>query len=339
MAEATLSPTNLSGAQKAAILLLQLGRDQSAAVLRSMGEDEVEALMEAVASLGRVPRDAVNAVVGEFIEVARSSSGPGAVGGMGYVRDILVKGLGNERASAMLERISDPVVPFSFIQGADRRQVVTFMVDEHPQTIALVLVHLNPVLAAELLDNLPLALQGDVARRIAVMERPSPEVARLVERTLEKKLATFTRSVGTVAGGGVLPLVAVLNRSVPATEQNVLDTLERIDPELGEEVRRRLFVFTDIVQIDDRAIQLLLREVETKELAMALKGAPPEVRNKVMGNLSERASANLGEEIELLGPVRLQQVEEARDAVVKVIRTLEESGQIVLSRGADDLIV
>jgi flagellar motor switch protein FliG len=337
MADTALVASSLTGAQKAAVVLLQLSKDQTSAVLRQMTDEEVERLMGEVASLGPVSAEIVNAVGEEFIRVTKIRLDQG-VGGMSFVRDALVRGLGDERAMVMLERIQDPVQPFSFIQGADRRQVVTFLVDEHPQTIALVLVHLNPGLAAVLLDALPLVMQGDVARRVAIMERPTPEVAKMVERTLERKLATFTRTTGTVAAGGVLPLVAMLNRSVPATEQNVLDSLAKANPTLGEEVRRRLFVFADIVGIDDRAIQLVLRDVNTKELAMALKGAPPDVRAKVMSNLSERASTNLGEEIELLGPVRLAQVEEARDAIVKVIRALEEAGQIVLSRGADDLI-
>jgi flagellar motor switch protein FliG len=327
---------SLTGSQKAALVLLQLGRDQTAAVLSSMGDDEVESLMSEIARMGRVADDTVAEVMEEFVG---SRSPSASSGGMGFVRDVLAKGLPRERAEALLERIQDPVQPFSFLMGADRRQVVTFLTEEHPQTIALVLVHLPPGTAAELLAQLPMALQGDVARRVVTLERPSPEVVEVAEAELQKRLASMSRGRSSAPEGGIAPLVNILNRADPSTENRVLTSLDSLAPELGQEVRRHLFVFADIVKLDDRAVQAVMREVLTADLAMALKGASDEVRDKVMRNLSERASQNLSEEIDLLGPVRAQQVEQARDVIVTAIRTLEEAGTIVVSRGADDLIV
>jgi flagellar motor switch protein FliG len=327
---------SLTGSQKAALVLLQLGREQTAAVLSSMGDDEVESLMSEIARMGRVPDELITEVMEEFVG-ARSPAE--SSGGIGFVRDVLTRGLPRERAEALLERIQDPVQPFGFLMGADRRQVVTFLTEEHPQTIALVLIHLPPGTAAELLAQLPMALQGDVARRVVTLERPSPEVVEVAEAELQKRLASISRGRSSAPEGGVAPLVNILNRADPSTENRVLTSLDTLAPELSQEVRRHLFVFADIIKLDDRAVQAVMREVLTADLAMALKGATDEVRDKVMRNLSERASQNLSEEIDLLGPVRAQQVEQARDVIVTAIRTLEEAGTIVVSRGADDLIV
>jgi flagellar motor switch protein FliG len=328
---------SLTGSQKAALVLLQLGREQTAAVLSTMGDDEVEALMSEIARMGRVPDEVISEVMADFVEATSATSAP--TGGMGFVRDVLTRGLSADRAEALLERIQDPVQPFSFILGADRRQVVTFLVEEHPQTIALVLIHLPPGTAADLLGQLPAALQGEVARRVVTLERPSPHVVAVVEAELERRLTSMSRGRSSAPEGGVGPLVNILNRANPSTENRVLTSLDSLAPELSQEVRRHLFVFTDIVKLDDRAVQLVMREVLTADLALALKGANQEVRDKIMRNLSERAAQNLAEEIELLGPVRVQQVEEARDVIIKAIRALEEAGSIVVSRGADDLVL
>jgi flagellar motor switch protein FliG len=328
---------SLTGSQKAALVLLQLGREQTAAVLSTMGDDEVEALMSEIARMGRVPDEVISEVMADFVEATSATSAP--TGGMGFVRDVLTRGLSADRAEALLERIQDPVQPFSFILGADRRQVVTFLVEEHPQTIALVLIHLPPGTAADVLGQLPAALQGEVARRVVTLERPSPHVVAVVEAELERRLTSMSRGRSSAPEGGVGPLVNILNRANPSTENRVLTSLDSLAPELSQEVRRHLFVFTDIVKLDDRAVQLVMREVLTADLALALKGANQEVRDKIMRNLSERAAQNLAEEIELLGPVRVQQVEEARDVIIKAIRALEEAGSIVVSRGADDLVL
>jgi flagellar motor switch protein FliG len=333
----TVEAATLTGTQKAALVLLQLGRDQTAAVLSSMGDDEIETLMSEIARMGRVPDEVVQQVMAEFAQ-ATSTTGS-ATGGMGFVRDVLNRGMDPNRAEALLERIQDPVQPFSFVLGADRRQVVTFLCEEHPQTAALVLIHLPAGTAADLLGQLPQQLQGDVARRVATLERPSPTVIRLVEAELEQKLTATSRGPTPSPEGGVTPLVNILNRAEPSTEARVLELLDNLAPDLSEEVRRHLFVFADIVKLDDRAVQLIMREVVTADLAMALKGASEEVKGKIMRNLSERAATNLTEEMDLLGPVRMQQVEEARDTVIKAIRSLEEAGSLVVGRGSDDLVV
>ena len=237
-----------------------------------------------------------------------------------------------------MARIDSQGRPFEALRTADPRQLLTFLIDEHPQTISLVLAHLGPDQAASLLAELPVELQGDVAHRIAVMERPSPEVVRHVEDVLQNKLAGLAEGPGESIAGGVQPLVNILNRADPTSSQMLLTQLELTSPELADEVRRRMFIFQDIIKLDDRAVQLVMREVDAKDLALALKGTPAEVKDKVMSNLSERAAGNLAEEIDLLGPVRLKDVEEARDNVVKVIRALEESDQIVLTRGSDEFV-
>lgn len=333
----SIDAATLTGTQKAALVLLQLGRDQTAAVLSSMGDDEIETLMSEIARMGRVQDEVVQQVMAEFAQ-ATSATGS-STGGMGFVRDVLNRGMDPNRAEALLERIQDPVQPFSFILGADRRQVIAFLCEEHPQTIALVLIHLPAGAAADLLGQLPQQLQGDVARRVATLERPSPQVTRLVEAELERRLTATARGAKPTPEGGVTPLVNILNRAAPSIEARVLESLDSLAPDLSEEVRRHLFVFADIVKLDDRAVQLIMREVVTADLAMALKGASEEVRDKIMRNLSERAATNLAEEMDLLGPVRMQQVEEARDTVIKAIRTLEEAGSLVVSRGSDDLVV
>jgi len=326
----------LSGSQKAALVLLQLGREQAASVLASMTDDEVELIMSEAVTIGRAPEDVVRTVMTEFMEAASGTTAPS--GGMAFVRDVLSRSLSPDRAEAMLERIQDPVQPFGFVVGAERRQVIAVLAEEHPQTVALVMVQLPAGVAGELLGQLPVSVQGDVARRIAELERPSSHVVRVVEAQLAKRLTSRDRGRNSTPEGGVQPLVDMLNRAKSSTEHAVLTSLDELAPELGEEVRRHLFEFTDIVNLDDRAVQHIMRDVALNDMAMALKGASEEVRSKVTANLSTRAAENLNEEIALLGPVRAHQVEEARDLVIRTIRSLEEAGTIIVGRGDDDLI-
>jgi flagellar motor switch protein FliG len=217
--------------------------------------------------------------------------------------------------------------------------VLSYLQDEHPQTIALVLAHMHPDAAAMVLGALPEEEQRDVAQRIAKMDRTSPEVIEQVEAILERKLSTVIQQSDFSSAGGIQSLVDILNRSDRGTERLILEGLEEGDPELADEVRNRMFVFEDIITLDDRSVQMVLRQVDAKELAIALKGVDQKVREKIMHNMSERAAANLAEEINLLGPVKLKTVEESQAAVVRVIRVLEEAGQIVMSRGSDELVV
>ncbi len=326
----------LTGTQKAALLLIQLGKDQAARVMSQLDESEIEELSAEIARLDRVNPEVARAVLDEFYETSIGSGG--AVGGLGFAQKVLEASLGRERAAGMMDRLATSLQgqPFEFLQHADARQVVSLLSGEHPQTIALVLAHLRPDHASAIITGLPPAVAADVAHRIALMERASPDVVAVVAENLQRKASAVLTPQEMAAVGGVQPLVDIINRTDPTTEKIILEGLAARDSSLAEEVRSRMFVFADIVLLEERAIQLVLRGVETNVLATALKGVEGEVRDKIMRNLSERARENLDEEMDLLGPVRLSLVEEARAAVVQVIRRLEESGQIIIRREGED---
>lgn len=334
-----LPTTTLSGAQKAAVLLLQLGKERSAKVLRSMRESEVAEIMAEVARLRNVDAVRVAEVLDEFKDMTEQKIAFTS-GGLELARSMLEETLGEDLAAEILERVTQGrlELPFEFLHRADPRQVLSFIENEHPQTITLVLAHMPPERAALVLSGLSEERQRTVAHRLAVMDRTSPDVIEQVEQVLERRLSSVLQPTEMTAVGGVQSLVDILNRSDRGTERLVLETLEESDPELADEVRQRMFVFEDITQLDDRSVQLVLRQVDTKDLAMALKGVRAEVRQLILRNMSERASQNLLEEIDLLGPVRLKSVEEAQGGIVRVIRSLEESGQLVLNRGADEFV-
>jgi flagellar motor switch protein FliG len=263
-------------------------------------------------------------------------------GGVDFARGMLEESLGTQKAHAILDRLAVSVTeaPFEFLRRADPRQVLTYLQEEHPQTISLVLAHMAPEQAAMVLSALPEEMQSDIALRIATMDRTSPEVVRQVEQVLERKLSSVLQAQDvSQAAGGVQALVDLLSRSDRATEKLILGELEKRDAELADQVRSQMFVFEDIVNLDDRSVQLVLRDVDVKELAVALKGVRSDVRDKILKNMSERAAANLSEEVELLGPTRMKAVNDAQAGVVKVIRQLEESGQLVLSRGGEEMVL
>ena len=339
MSTTMTNPLVLSGTQKVAVLLMQMDQDRSAAVLRQMRETEVADIMAEVAQLQRVELDTAQNVLMEFHHLA-SARAHVANGGLGVARELLVASLGEQKAEEILARLTAVIqrAPFEFVRKADPRQVLQFLQDEHPQTIALVLAHMFPDHAAMVLSGLPEELQRDVARRVATMDSSSPEAIEHVEAILERKLSTVLQATDMSAAGGVQALVDILNRSDRGTERLILEALEYDDVELADEVRQLMFVFEDIGQLDDRSVQLVLRQVDAKDLAIALKGVRPDVREKILRNMSERAAQNLAEEIDLLGPVRIKAVEEAQASVVRIIRALEEAGQIVLTRGADEYV-
>jgi flagellar motor switch protein FliG len=330
----------VSGPQKAAMLLVSLGMERSAKVVKHLKESEVEALMTEVASLRKPDPESMGEVLNEFHQMAADRV-IALHGGLEVARDLLERSLGPAKAAEILSRVEAAMtdVPFENLRRADPRQVLSVLQDEHPQTIALVLAHMSSEQAALVLSGLAHELQGEVARRIGVMESTSPEVIKHVEAVLERKASTLLQSSDMTAAGGILPLVDILNRADRATEKTILENLERDDPELADEVRNRMFVFEDITKLEDRAVQLVLREIDSKTLALALKGVKPEVKDKIGRNMSERAASNLSEEIDLLGPTRLKDVEEAQGAIVRAIRTLADAGQIVLARGADEFVV
>ncbi len=326
----------LTGTQKAAMLLLQLGRERAARVMAQLDVAEIEELTAEIMRLERVDQTLADEVVEEFYSA--SMIGPGVGGGLGLATQLLEGALGRDEAAGMIERLQTSLAgqPFEFLQHADARQVLSLLNGEHPQAVALVLAHLRPEHASAIMAGLPPDQQAEVAHRIALMERASPDVVQVIAESMQRKASTVLTPNELSAVGGVQPLVEIINRADPTTEKLILEGLQSRDEALADEVRSRMFVFGDIVLLEDRAMQLVLRQVETNELSVALKGATPEVRDKTLRNLSERARENLEEEIELLGPVRLSQVEEARAGIVQVIRRLEESGQIVIRREGED---
>lgn len=331
--------SGITGRQKAALLLMQLGRDRAARIMAQLDVAEVEELTGEIMRLERVDQALADEVVDEFYQVAEI--GPGIGGGLGFAQQLLEASLGKEQAAGMLERLQASMAghSFDFLQQADARQVVSLLDGEHPQTVALVLAHLRPDHASAILAGLPNDVRGDVAHRIALMERASPDVVAVVTESLQRKASAVLAPRELAAVGGVQPLVEIINRADPTTEKAILEGLAERDEALADQVRALMFVFTDVVLLEDRAVQLVLRQVESGTLAQALKGAGEQVKDKILRNMSERARENLVEEIDLMGPIRLSQVEESRAAIVQVIRGLEESGQIVVRREGEDELV
>ena len=329
----------LSGVRKAAIFLVQLGQDKAARIMGLLPEDLVEELTGEIVRLREVSAIDAEAVLSEAHDNLAAQSG--ARGGMDLARQLLAQSLGSDRAEEIMERLGASLaeMPFEGIRRADARQLLSFLADEHPQTIALVLAHLAPQQSAVVLSGLDQSLQAKVAYRIASMEPASPEVIRLVERELERRMTTVLGPQEMSSVGGVEPLVAIINRADRSTERMILEGLETVNPELAETVRAQMFIFEDILTLDDKAIQLVLRNVESADLALALKGVSPMVKEKITKNLSSRAAENLVEEIDLLGAVRIKQVEEAQAKVVQEIRALEQTGQILIQRGDAEAMV
>ena len=325
------------GIRKAAIVLIQLGREKAGEVLSHLSETEVEALSAEIARLEVVDAAESGAVLAEFAEMATAHANI-SHGGLAFARTMLEQSLGPERASEIMERLQAAAVkmPFQFLHRADPSQVRTFIAEEHPQVIALVLAHMTPDKASIVIAGLPSHLQAEIAHRIAVMDRTSPEIIRAVEASLERKLSSVLQPSELSRVGGLDPLVNIINRSDRVTERAIVDGLETLDAELADEVRSRMFMFEDIVNLDDRSVQLVLRQTNDAELALALKGVSESVRTKITSNLSTRAAETLLEEVDLLGAVRLTQVEEAQQSVIRKIRQLEEQGQIMVHRSGSE---
>lgn len=326
-----------AGVRKAAVLLVQLGPARAAQVLAHMGEDEVEAVSAEVARLDSPGVGEGEAVIAEFRDLFAARLNV-ARGGMQLARTLLEQSLGADRAQSIIERLDATTMqlPFRFLHRADARQLVSFISGEHPQVIAVVLAHLTSEKATMVLSALEPELQADVAHRIAVMDQTSPDLLRALEARLEHKMSSVLQPAELSSIGGVDPLIQIINRADRATERLIVEGLEQRDPALAEEIKGKMFMFEDIVMIEDRDVQQVLRQVETTDLALSLKGVTDEVRNKITSNMSERAAATLLEDVDLLGPVLLRQVEEAQQKIILVIRRLEDSGEIVLRRGSDD---
>ncbi len=330
----------MPGKEKIAILMVALGNEIAAEVYKRMDDTTIEIVTLEIANLRKVTPEQRLIVLKDAQEVLLAREYM-ARGGVDYARDILERALGPERAHNLLTRItaSLQVRPFDFMRHTDAQQVLGFIQGEHPQTIALIMSYLEPAQAAGIIGGLPATMQAEVAKRIARMDRITPEVLREVERVLERKLSTVMGQDFTLAGG-IDAIVNIINNADRGTERNIMEHLEENDPELAEEIKRRLFVFEDIIKLDDRSLQRVLREVEMKELSLALKGATEELRAKFFKNMSKRASEMLKEDMDYMGPVRVKDVEESQQKVVNVIRALEDVGEIVISRGGEeDLVV
>lgn len=332
-------PEDLTSRQKAAVLLMALGPEVSGKVVRHLEEDHIEALTLELARIEKVTAEQRQSIIDEFYEVAIAQDFI-AEGGIEHAKQVLESAFGSERAGEIMRKVAAAmqVVPFEFLKRADPAQVLTFIQDEHPQTIAMILAYMPMNSAAMILSKLPGELRGDVAARIALMEQTPPEVIRRVEQVLEKKVSAMVTQDMSQAGGSKA-LVDLLNRVDRTTERLILESLGENSPELAEVVKNMMFVFEDILHLDDKSIQTILREVDTKDLATALKGVNPDVQNKIFKNMSERASTMLKEEMEFMGPVRLRVVEESQQKIVAAIRRLEETGDLVLGRGDDDVLV
>ncbi|MBE5906254.1 MAG: flagellar motor switch protein FliG [Lachnospiraceae bacterium] len=334
-----MASNDLSGVQKAAILLISLGPEKSAQLFKHLKEEEIETLTLEIANTRSVSPQEKEEVLNEFYQVCLAQQYI-AEGGIGYARDLLEKALGNDEAQAVISRLtaSLQVRPFEFVRKADPSQVLNFIQDEHPQTVAMILSYLSPNQSSMILSALSPDKQADVAKRIAMMDRTSPDIIKEVESVLERKLASLINQDYTIVGG-VDAIVNILNTVDRGTEKHIMETLEIEEPELADEIRKKMFVFEDILLLDDRAIQRVLRDVDNKELGVALKVANDEVKGVVFKNLSKRLAAMIQEDMEFMGPVRMKDVEEAQQKIVGIIRKLEDSGEIVISRGGGDEII
>ncbi len=330
---------DISGIQKAAILLISLGPERSASIFKHLKEEEIETMTLEIANTRSISPATKDQVMDEFYEICLAQQYI-AEGGIAYAKELLEKALGVEKARDVIGKLtaSLQVRPFEFVRKTDASQLLNFIQDEHPQTIALILSYLSPGQASTIISSLAPDKQADVAKRIAQMDRTSPDVIKEVEKVLERKLASLVNQDYTIVGG-VDSIVEILNTVDRGTEKHIMETLEIEEPELADEIRRKMFVFEDILSLDDKSIQRVLREVDNNELAIALKGSNEEVQNVIFNNLSKRLAAMIKEDMEFMGPVRLKDVEEAQQKIVNIIRKLEDSSEIIISRGGGDEII
>jgi flagellar motor switch protein FliG len=329
----------LTGLQKAAILLIALGPEKSANVFKHLKEEEIEELTLEIANTRSVSPMVKDEVLDEFYQICLAQQYI-AEGGIGYAKELLEKALGTDAAQSVISKLtaSLQVRPFEFVRKTDPSQLLNFIQEEHPQTIAMILSYLTASQAAIILSALAPEKQADVARRIALMDRTSPDVIKEVERVLERKLSSLVNQDYTIVGG-VDAIVNILNTVDRSTEKHIMESLEIEAPELSDEIRKKMFVFEDILLLDDRAIQRVLRDVDNNDLGVALKSANDEVKEVIFKNMSKRLAAMIQEDMEFMGPVRMKDVEESQQKIVGVIRKLEESAEIVISRGGGDEIV
>ncbi len=329
-----------SGREKAAILLIALGPDKSASIFSHLPDEEIEELTLEIANMRRVSPDEKEEILDEFYQICLAQEFI-SEGGIGYAKEVLEKAMGSQKALEVINKLtaSLQVRPFDFVRKADASQLLNFIQNEHPQTLALILSYLSSGQAATILSALPQEKQADVAQRIAQMDATSPEVIKEVELVLERKLSSMVTQ-DYASTGGIQSIVDILNAVDRGTEKFIMETLEIQEADLAEEIRKRMFVFEDILQLDSVSIQRFIREVENAELSVALKGSTEDVKDLIFSNMSKRMAEMLAEDMEFMGPVRLRDVEEAQQKIVNIIRKLEEAGEIIIARGGgDELIV
>ena len=338
-ARAGMADQEIHGLQKAAILLIALGPERSAGIFKHLKEEEIEELTLEIANTRNVTPQVKEEVINEFYEVCLAQQYI-AEGGITYAKELLEKAVGTEKAMEVIGKLtaSLQVKPFEFVRKTDASQLLNFIQDEHPQTIALILSYLSASQSALIISALPPDRQADVARRIAVMDRTSPDIIKEVERVLETKLASLVNQDYTIIGG-VDAVVEILNTVDRGTEKHIMETFEIEDPELADEIRKKMFVFEDILLLDDRAIQRVLRDVANDDLAIALKSANEQVQTAIFNNMSKRLAIMIKEDMDFMGPVRMKDVEEAQQKIVNIIRKLEDAGEIIISRGGGDELV
>ena len=336
---AKININEVPGVEKAAVLLIALGPEKSANVFRHLKDEEIEQLTLEIANTKSVAPELKDAVLDEFYEICLAQQYI-AEGGISYAKDLLEKALGEDKAMDVIGKLtaSLQVRPFEFVRKTDASQLLNFIQDEHPQTIALILSYLSSNQAAAIISSLAPDKQSDVAKRIAQMDRTSPDVIKEVEKVLERKLSSLVNQDYTIVGG-VDAIVEILNTVDRGTEKHIMENLEMEEPELADEIRKKMFVFEDILALDDKSIQRVLREVDNNELAIALKGSNEEVQQVIFNNLSKRLATMIKEDMDFMGPVRLKDVEEAQQKIVNIIRKLEDSGEIIISRGGGDEII
>lgn len=331
---------NLTPREKAAILLISLGKDYAAALYKHLSEDEISQLTLSITTTRRVDPDVRDGIIKEFYEICLAQKFI-AEGGIDYARDILDKALGSDKANELISKLSSSlqVRPFDFIRKADATQILNVVNNEHPQTIALVLSYMDPKQSAQVLAELDPQMQTDIVRRVANMGSTSPEFVKETERILERKI-TSMGLMDQIAVGGIDAIVGIINSLDRGSERKILESLDMMDSDLSDEIRKRMFVFEDIAKLSSAAVQRIVSEVNNSDLAIALKTATEEVKKVIFSNTSKRLQEMIKDDMDVMGPVRVRDVEEAQQRIVNVIRTLEESGEIIVSRGeGDDMLV
>ena len=328
-----------NGKEKAAILLITLGPEKSAEIFKHLSEEEIEELTLQIANMRMVSSEEKKQVMKDFYQIALAQEYI-SEGGINYARDVLERALGSDKAINIINRLTSSlhVRPFEFIRKADPNQLLNYIQNEHSQTIALILAYLNPAQSAQILASLAPEKQAEVTRRIAIMDRTSPEVVKEIEKVLETKFSGMLSQDFTTAGG-IQSTVDILNSVDRGTEKFILEELDIKDAELSEEIRRRMFIFEDIVSLDNRSIQRVIREIDNAQWTIALKAASEEVKEVIYSNMSKPLVEMIKEDIEFMGPVRIRDIEEAQQNIVNVIRKLEEDGEIITPRGGDEIVV